>query len=259
LVRDGIVEKIRKEMATKFPDVHLSQLTGPADVAVAFSYSQAGVTYTHSYFNRDLAFGDPTGKSHAVRGFGLGTEDDSMYRDMRKQVQVVFANPNSSNGGVATEFVVDLCMDSSPNQIVVARIPRKGSLAETLADVDPGVQSFTATAASGASHPLHDTDTLLVPEMHWKIEHRFDEMEGPTRPFLNLGLAGNYLIEVRQIIAFDMDKRGAQVQSETRMRAASMPQAYEYSGPLLLYLKKRDAKHPFFVMWVDNGELLCKR
>jgi hypothetical protein len=29
--------------------------------------------------------------------------------------------------------------------------------------------------------------------------------------------------------------------------------------PFFLYMKKRGAKHPFFVMWVDNAELLIKK
>ncbi len=28
--------------------------------------------------------------------------------------------------------------------------------------------------------------------------------------------------------------------------------------PFLIVVKKRGAKRPFFVMWVDNAELLCK-
>jgi hypothetical protein len=29
--------------------------------------------------------------------------------------------------------------------------------------------------------------------------------------------------------------------------------------PFLIYLKKRGAGHPFFVMWVDNAELLITK
>ena len=28
--------------------------------------------------------------------------------------------------------------------------------------------------------------------------------------------------------------------------------------PFLIVVKKQGAKRPFFVMWVDNAELLCK-
>jgi len=29
--------------------------------------------------------------------------------------------------------------------------------------------------------------------------------------------------------------------------------------PFLIVMKKRDAKQPFFITWVDNAELLCKK
>ncbi|HNS19964.1 MAG TPA: hypothetical protein PKH24_05670 [Sedimentisphaerales bacterium] len=29
--------------------------------------------------------------------------------------------------------------------------------------------------------------------------------------------------------------------------------------PVLVYMQKRDAEQPFFVMWVDNAELLTRR
>jgi hypothetical protein len=34
------------------------------------------------------------------------------------------------------------------------------------------------------------------------------------------------------------------------------PQRYAVDGPFLIYLQKHGAAHPFFVMWVDNAELL---
>jgi hypothetical protein len=34
------------------------------------------------------------------------------------------------------------------------------------------------------------------------------------------------------------------------------PKKLHFDRPFLIYLKKRDAARPFFVMWVDNAELL---
>ncbi len=31
-----------------------------------------------------------------------------------------------------------------------------------------------------------------------------------------------------------------------------------FDRPFLIVVKKRGAERPFFVMWVDNAELLCK-
>jgi hypothetical protein len=37
-----------------------------------------------------------------------------------------------------------------------------------------------------------------------------------------------------------------------------IPMYYLFDKPFLVYMKKRGAEHPFFVMWVDNAELLDK-
>ena len=34
------------------------------------------------------------------------------------------------------------------------------------------------------------------------------------------------------------------------------PREFRFHRPFLIYMKKRDADRPFFVMWVDNAELL---
>jgi hypothetical protein len=34
--------------------------------------------------------------------------------------------------------------------------------------------------------------------------------------------------------------------------------SFIFDRPFLIVVKKRGAEHPFFVMWVDNAELLCK-
>ncbi len=37
-----------------------------------------------------------------------------------------------------------------------------------------------------------------------------------------------------------------------------MPINYIVNRPFLIYIRKRGADRPFFVMWVDNAELLSK-
>jgi hypothetical protein len=50
------------------------------------------------------------------------------------------------------------------------------------------------------------------------------------------------------------------VESETeyKLEALGLPTKYAFDRPFLLYLKKRDAKSPFLVMWNDNANLLQK-
>ena len=115
-----------------------------------------------------------------------------------------------------------------------------------------------------AEHPgatnlseININDVLLVPDIRWRIAHRFTELQG--RAFTNPELKRQRLDVARQDISFRLDRSGAELRSESTLCCLSAPTDFVMDRPFLIYMKKRDADHPFFVMWVDNAELLCKR
>jgi hypothetical protein len=123
-----------------------------------------------------------------------------------------------------------------------------------------------------ASQPfnLKSSATLLVPNVNWRVEHRFAELEGADKLFQNATMdPAEYLSRFFQFVEFKMDRTGASVRSGAYIATDVLngheheedtnPDHYHFDRPFLIVMKKRDAKHPFFVMWVDNAELLCKR
>jgi hypothetical protein len=104
-------------------------------------------------------------------------------------------------------------------------------------------------------------DSLLVPNMHWRIKHRFKELERSEKPAENPAPGNFWLGEAFQMIEFKLEKTGAKVSSEARKTdkdKGGHPLPFHFNRPFLIYMKKRDAQHPFLVMWVDNAELLIK-
>jgi len=97
-----------------------------------------------------------------------------------------------------------------------------------------------------------------VPNLNWKIEHRLAELEGADKKLLIPGREGYWLQEAFQTIEFRLDKSGAVVASESEVSFAAEPRQYSFASPFLIVLRKRGTPVPFFVMWVDNAELLCK-
>jgi len=49
------------------------------------------------------------------------------------------------------------------------------------------------------------------------------------------------------------------LESESLGGALAIPRCFLFNQPFLVYMKKRNADQPFFVMWVDNAELLVRR
>lgn len=256
-VRDGIVQKIQTEMEHKFPDVPAPQLAAPADGVVAYGYMRARLKFSTPFFENDekLAFIDSTGTEIGVKSFGIRKRDDYAYKQLREQVKVLYASEDLLERGEGGEFIIDPCKYSHPYQIVLARINRKPTLAEAIADAHKKVTEYSR---KGWPIDLRARDTLLIPGMHWRISHHFKELEGTDKQFQNPTLRGLYLDTALQTIEFRLDRSGAELASESKVFVKPAATYFDFNRSFLIILKKRDAEHPIFVMWVDNSELLDK-
>ncbi len=253
LVAEGILDRVRREMAERFPDVSPPEFNPPPKAALGYAYLRAGVRYEHTFFNNAerFLFRDSAGKETAVRSFGISDKEkfkDGGGSSFRGQVAILWREGKA--------FAVDLSKNSSPNQVILIRMGRGATLAEMLQTHNRRLGERTMS--------LGEEDTLLVPVMHWRVEHHFHELEGLDRTLEPPGPPGIYLSNALQVIEFKMDRRGAEVASEARMGFDNGgPTRYHFDQPFLIVMTKRpmrtrDVPTPFFVMWVDNAELLSR-
>ena len=101
-------------------------------------------------------------------------------------------------------------------------------------------------------------DVLLIPNLNWEVRHHFTELEGRDKLLLNAGFRDYYIAKAMQTIRFKLDRSGAELASEAKHLVCPMATHFVCDRPFLIYVEKRGAERPFFVMWVDNAELLCK-
>ncbi len=250
-IGEGIENRIQSDMKRLFPERELALPRGggaPPDAFVGYTYLEASVHFTVPFLdlNSPEKFVDGEGDSTKVRFFG-----DIKTSPIDLEVLLV----KESEWGDATEFALDLCKDSSPNQIVVACIEPQDTLSGTLASLETKISEWEQNKPSDII-----LDKIAVPEMNWDIVHRFVSLG--QNVFLNDGAGRNAFAYVEQDIRFKLDKRGAELSSEAIGVAKSAPVAVIRclaNCPFLVYMKKRGAEKPFFVMWVDNAELLMKR
>jgi hypothetical protein len=245
---DGIVERIQREMAVRFPNAPTPQFSLPKGAyAMAYAYLESAMKYGVPFLqNPDkLDFHTADGDTIPVESFGLPSKGGDPSRAMVDQVVLIYER--------AGEFAINLSKDSNPFHAVVASMPRP----KTLAAAIEHVQAQAASVAPGPSQRLNHEDHLLVPEMCWRLNHHFAELENDS--LLNEEFKGWSVSEASQMIDFRIDRYGVEIKSEAKFIARGrtpIPRSFVFDGPYLLYLKKPDAKWPFFVMWVDNAELL---
>ena len=248
-VDQGIVERIQREMRAFTHGRYVPEIgvMGPTDL-VSYAYVNASVPFKRHFINNNkpLTFTDSRGRETKVRSFGLRSADAHKFTDLRRQVSILYQSE--------TEFIIDPCATSEPNQILLAMVAPGKTMAETLASVESKIGSAKA-------EPFSESAVMLIPNIRYKVTHRFADLEG--KDFLNPKFTRYRIYLAQQDIDFRFDKTGAKLESEAKMRAAVTPavrksENYIFNQPFLLIMQKRGAKHPFFVMWVDNAELLCK-
>lgn len=258
-ISDGIVERIEKEMGVRFPRRELPDFSHFEDMGgiLAYSYLTANVPFRYPFRQIDegFTFTDSQGVETLVSGFGLWEAFLSRYENIREQVEVLYVLPEDPKYFLGTkEYALDLCRHSKPYQVVVAVVQPKGSLGETYEHIQRGMEQFEKQRDYNHARWLQGGDDLRVPEMFWRIDHQFTELIGRT--IANVGMP---IVEAMQTIEFRLDRSGAVLESEAFMAIAAEPRDFHFHRPFLIYMKKRDAQRPFFVMWVDNAELLVRQ
>mgnify|MGYP001005616694 CR=1 FL=1 len=262
-VKDGITEKIVFDLKQFFP-MKKSPDFGLVDAnsIVAYSYIEANVKFALPYYqNRwPLVFTDSKGKKTYIKSFGIKKHRNYT---LRRQPRILFQGENIKD--VPFEFAVDLCAKSSPSQIIIACIHKEKTLSDVLESIaekesknNEELKEFygndeDVSKISGIS----ENDILLVPDLFWKIDHSFLELCG--RNFLNDELSGMHIDVAKQDILFHLDRNGAELKSEAIIYSlGDTIHNYNYmvDRPFLICMKKRGASMPYFVMWVDNAELL---
>jgi hypothetical protein len=257
--KDGIAERIRAQMADRFPGAPMPELKVPPTGVVAYAYLAASAKYDYPFFENDepFLFRDSAGKGTAVSSFGIRKKDDYAYERLRRQVEVLYCPRDALwRESEVPEFILDPCKTSQPYQVVLARVDRQATLAETLADVRRKIASRPADSFAAQLRPR---DTVIVPNVAWRIRHHFQEIEGKDKAFLNPALRGLYLDAALQTIQFRLDRSGAELWSESKVYVKPSASYFHVNRPFLVFMQKRGSNQPFFVAWVENAELLEKK
>jgi len=270
----GIVPTIQSAMQARFPGVSLPAFGdyAPQDI-LAYCYLEAVIKFPIPFFNAaPMRF---AGKRVAC--FGIRAEDSGDQYDLRSQVHVLYQDRHT--------FVIDPCY-TSQIQVVLACVTPGATLADTIADTERKITDlsnlkdennkyvdlmkqpqlseqemawlnhYIEYGNPSSNTALGPNDILLIPNMHWSIDHRFSEIAmkdfAPDRYY--------FLRNAQQTLDFSLNRSGVILTSSAwaKARIKCMPQYFIFDRPFLLYLRMRGHAHPFFAMWVNNTELLTK-
>jgi hypothetical protein len=264
-VKKGIIQQIEKEMKQRFPlepvPTFDSRYTTLPDPIVSYAYLNVDVGFRYPYYVNRSGFGflDSNGVRADVTSFCAQTpRRTGDTQTVREQVEVLYydAGPSSS----VAQFAVDLSKQTQPYQVILARMPRCITLGEAAKALREKTAAFKNDPNNEALRRLVPGDTLIVPDVLYKLTHRFNELLGK---FLgNPKWTDYFIFDALQKTDFTLSRTGVVLKSEARVAAAKKAPPRElrrlhFDRPFLICVQKREPNAtPFFLMWVDNAELM---
>jgi len=272
IVKKGIIEEIQKEMKKRFPSEPVPVFeeldTLPPglkkETIVTYSYLEVDVGFKYPFHNKDGAFifQDSKGKGISVTAFC--TDKEGLDSALREQVDILYYKEGEKLN--AAEFVVDLCKHTQPYQVILALVPRCDTLGEIVDTVEEKISEFKQNLRYETLRKLRPPDfmpgdRLIVPDILYKLTHQFSELKG--KKIKNEKYFNYWFLIVKQMVDFSLSRTGVTMKSQGIIAvpppAARMPvpRRLYFNRPFLVYVKKRQGgTNPFFVMWVDNAELM---
>jgi hypothetical protein len=265
------IEGARRDLGAAFPrSASLWTPIPPGDGYFSVAYLEAAFQFTWPFAHIKGGHGfHPTDETVVkVAAFGIPASLAGTALPLRRQVAVLYDPLEYPAHGLETRdtkhplgdasgdsvFVLDLDRESTPFQILLARIPRKETLAATWAQV-AGLIQQGAGGRQGKPPGLRSDAVLRVPAMHWDLEQDFPGLQGLQ--IENKGFEDQTIDEVYQRTRFRLDRQGVDMSSiATITTRGGRGREYIFHRPYLLALRARGVKAPFFLVYVQDASLL---
>ena len=279
IVKDGIVKQIRKEMKRRFPsepvpvfnELDVLPKFDRDESIVSYSFLKTDIGFKYPFYTREdaFAFEDSNGQKTNITSFCDYTKATDPNEELvREQVDILYYGYADEQS--AAKYAVDLCRHTNPYQVVLALVPQQDTLSEIVAAVEQNISEFRQNPDYEILRKLRPAsgnrlaDKLIVPDVLYKLTHHFAELQGKV--IKNERFLDYYFFETMQVIDFALSRTGVVLKSEARIiappfhrrpRRLEEPRYFYFNKPFMIYVKKRGPGYsPFFIMWVDNAELM---
>ena len=274
IVKDGIIEEIITEMKTRFPfqpEPDFQELDSlpqwmKQKTIVTYAFLDVDIDFKHPFFvyKYGFKFEDSSSIESDVKAFcARTTPSNANSESVREQVEILYDKRDKQPK--TNEFAVDLCKLTEPYKVILACVPRCKTLREQIAAVDGKISEFKHDSDYKVLSKLRPIDSLIIPDILYKLTHQYKELIG--KEIKNPNYWDYWFRIARQRVDFSLSRTGVTITSEAvmappptfaiRRRRIEEPRYFYFNRPFLIYVKKRQGgTDPFFVMWVDNAELM---
>ncbi|MCE1246973.1 MAG: hypothetical protein LWY06_10030 [Firmicutes bacterium] len=248
--KDKIVNRINAQLSKKFGKEAwtVKEKLNPDDI-LAFSFLMKNLAFKTQFDDNPTGMRFNSG-SDVVKAFGILKFQGRSEKmaELSKQVDILYYNKEKK------EFIVRLITENQNEELILAAIEPDGNIYQTWKKAEK-------TAASVAPAKLGPDDILQIPEIDLFIDHSYKELIG--KRVKNKGFGQYQIAKAQQVTKFKLDKTGAFLKSKAEILMVKGMANFEskkliFNKPFLLYMKEKKGKNPYYMMWVDNPEVMVK-
>ena len=212
--------------------------------------------YGHCYLKKDILFYSRLSDdfynlyfndSIKVKSFGV---DGGWQNPTYKKKIKIFDYVDKDN------FIVQVGCKDTLDEIFFAKVNPSNLVWLTFENVMYRV-------AKGNESYLEEFDKLKLPYLKFDIEKEYTEVTNNS--FLNKELLGSKVEFLTQKISFDLTMDGVKIESEASViiefglsSDQIKPKIYSFDKPFLIIVKRKTAKKPYLLFWVENTEFMTK-
>jgi hypothetical protein len=186
-----------------------------------------------------------------VRAFGMANYKPA-HETMYPQVQILDYRTED-------DFIIELKTKSDGDRLILAKIQPSSTILDTITNIHQRI-------GQGKHEPAVRADEMIVPRINFDILREYSELQGrrliTTQPDVARDLR---LVSAVQDTDFELNEQGVRLKSESHMafacaKAETPVPTHKmiFDKPFLLLLQRANATQPYFVIWIDNAELLVR-
>ncbi len=232
------VDEINRESKKKFPSKSFGDLKmdlSPSDI-ISYAYFLKEVEYKTEFKKDDVLF-----NGQKVTGFIADNEDQ------RENVKILkYENDD--------KFIVSLQLRDENDQLILAKGYDMENPQNVIEEINQKNKGHLAT--------IGESDLFRAPKLHLGLKRDYIELIG--KYLSNKGFEAYYIAQMFENIKFDMDEKGARVENEAVIvitrgeMKPEKPKNFILDKPYWVVMKRADSQNPYFILGVNNVELMEK-
>jgi len=234
------VDEINRESRKKFPQKSFGNLNlklSPIDI-VSYAYFLKEVEYKMEFREKNLKF-----NGQIVKGFSVFNEDQE------HNVQIIKYEHDN-------KFIISLKLKDENDQLILAKGYDMEKPQLVINEINKNNTGILAT--------MLEKDRFEAPNLH--LDYHRDYVELIHKPLANKDFEKYVISKMFEKIKFDMDKKGARIENEAAIFMdtsavivdKTKPRNFILDQPYWIIMKRKDSDNPYFVLGVNNTELMEK-